>query len=217
MIHVWLSALKNNIVSWLKWPNRINVDWHRNSNLSLWRTIANIFPIANGVVAGEPAKNLHHQWHQWRRCLHVKTQLCIYSKSNTVSLRRHQACMTMYSPGKTPPTWLQNGDRCGPTSVWRRGESRLLSQNQGQFLHKHMSVGVRFNWYIRINLLSENEDVVGATPVGAAPITSEWSTIPLPTNVRFILEVYRHTYKFRRLCFQCVRNECFGVQVATNV
>ena len=32
------------------------------------------------------------------------------------------------------------------------------------------------------------EDVVGAAPTGAAPTTSEWSTISLPSNVRFILE-----------------------------
>ena len=35
----------------------------------------------------------------------------------------------------------------------------------------------------------ENEDVVGAAPTGAAPTTSEWSTILLPTKVRLILEV----------------------------
>ena len=45
--------------------------------------------------------------------------------------------------------------------------------------------------------LVENEDVVGAAPtgdapttsVGAAPTTSEWLTIILPTKVRLILEV----------------------------
>ena len=37
----------------------------------------------------------------------------------------------------------------------------------------------------------ENEDVVGAAPTGDAPTTSEWSTIVLPTKVRFILEVSR--------------------------
>ena len=56
--------------------------------------------------------------------------------------------------------------------------------------------------------LVENEDVVGASPFGAAPMTSsfstsylasmdwakttcEWSTILLPTKVRFILEIWR--------------------------
>ena len=37
----------------------------------------------------------------------------------------------------------------------------------------------------------ENEDVAGAAPTGDAPTTSEWSTILLPTNVRFILEIWR--------------------------
>ena len=36
-----------------------------------------------------------------------------------------------------------------------------------------------------------NSDVVGASPVGAAPTTSELSTILLPTKVRLILEVLR--------------------------
>ena len=39
--------------------------------------------------------------------------------------------------------------------------------------------------------LVENEDVVGAAPTGDAPITSEWSTIVLPTKVRLILETWR--------------------------
>ena len=33
----------------------------------------------------------------------------------------------------------------------------------------------------------ENEDVVGAAPIGDAPTTSEWSTILLPTKVRLVL------------------------------
>ena len=41
----------------------------------------------------------------------------------------------------------------------------------------------------------ENEDVVGAAPTGDAPITSEWSTILLPTKVRLILEVLRYIMK----------------------
>ena len=36
----------------------------------------------------------------------------------------------------------------------------------------------------------QNEDVVGA---GDAPSTSEWSTIILPTKVRFILEVWQYS------------------------
>ena len=36
----------------------------------------------------------------------------------------------------------------------------------------------------------KNEDVVGATPTGDAPTTSEWATILLPTKVKLILEVW---------------------------
>ena len=39
----------------------------------------------------------------------------------------------------------------------------------------------------------ENEDVVGAAPTGAAPTTSEWSTILVPTKVRVILETWRYS------------------------
>ena len=35
----------------------------------------------------------------------------------------------------------------------------------------------------------ENEDVVGPAPTGDAPTTSEWSTLLLPTIVRFVLEI----------------------------
>ena len=38
----------------------------------------------------------------------------------------------------------------------------------------------------------ENEDVVGAAPLGDAPTTSEWSTTSLPTKVSFILEIWRY-------------------------
>ena len=38
----------------------------------------------------------------------------------------------------------------------------------------------------------ENEDVVWAAPTGDAPITSEWSTILLPTKAPLILEVLRY-------------------------
>ena len=38
----------------------------------------------------------------------------------------------------------------------------------------------------------EKEDVVGAAPTGAAPTTSEWSSILLPTKVRLILETWRY-------------------------
>ena len=39
----------------------------------------------------------------------------------------------------------------------------------------------------------DNEDVVGATPTGDAPTTSEWSTILLPTKMCLILETWRYT------------------------
>ena len=41
----------------------------------------------------------------------------------------------------------------------------------------------------------ENEDVVGVSPVGDAPTTSEWSTILLPTKVWLILEVWQYSYQ----------------------
>ena len=37
----------------------------------------------------------------------------------------------------------------------------------------------------------ENEDVVGAVPIGDAPTTSEWSTILLPMKVQLILKVWQ--------------------------
>ena len=37
------------------------------------------------------------------------------------------------------------------------------------------------------------EDAVGAAATGDDPTTFEWSTIPLPTEVRFILEVLRYS------------------------
>ena len=43
--------------------------------------------------------------------------------------------------------------------------------------------------YIEDKRQVDNEDVVGAAPAGAAPTTSEWSTILLPTKVQLILEI----------------------------
>ena len=45
----------------------------------------------------------------------------------------------------------------------------------------------------------DHSDAVGASPVGAAPTTSEWSTILLPTKVRLILEVWRYIEMTRLL------------------
>ena len=50
---------------------------------------------------------------------------------------------------------------------------------------------VVFAQYIKARCKVENEDVVGAVPIGDAPTTSEWSTILLRTKVRLILEVWR--------------------------
>ena len=41
-------------------------------------------------------------------------------------------------------------------------------------------------WVIKIRCLVDNEDVVGL-PVGTAAITSDWSTIILPTKMRLYL------------------------------
>ena len=43
---------------------------------------------------------------------------------------------------------------------------------------------------LKCEILSENEDVVGAAPTGDVPTTSEWSTILLPTNMCLTLEVW---------------------------
>ena len=50
---------------------------------------------------------------------------------------------------------------------------------------------VVFAQSIEARCLVENEDVIGAPPIGDAPATSEWSTILLPTMVQLILEVWR--------------------------
>ena len=58
----------------------------------------------------------------------------------------------------------------------------------------------------------ENEDVVGAAPTGAAPTTSEWSTMLLPTTKGWLIsEVWLLPYSsnlialltFAGLCFHC--------------
>ena len=42
-----------------------------------------------------------------------------------------------------------------------------------------------FAEYLEARCWVENDDVVGAVPTGDAPTISEWSTIVLPTKVRF--------------------------------
>ena len=50
-------------------------------------------------------------------------------------------------------------------------------------------VAVVFAQSIEARCQVENEDVVGAAPTGDAPMTSERSTILLPTKVHLILKV----------------------------
>ena len=52
----------------------------------------------------------------------------------------------------------------------------------------HLAVG--FVQTIEVRCYVENEDVVGAAPIGDAPTSSEGSTILLPSKVRLILEVW---------------------------
>ena len=47
---------------------------------------------------------------------------------------------------------------------------------------------------IEANFLVDNEDVVGALPIGDAPTTSEWSRVLLPNKVPIILEVCRYVF-----------------------
>ena len=57
-------------------------------------------------------------------------------------------------------------------------------------------------------VLSENEDVVGAAPTGDAPTTSEWSTILLPYEVRLILETWRFNCRVRCVIFHQISDLC---------
>ena len=65
------------------------------------------------------------------------------------------------------------------------------------------SLAVAFAQSIEARCSVKNEDVVGAAPtgdatttVGAAPTTSEWWTILLPTEVHLILEVWQYVRDF---------------------
>ena len=40
----------------------------------------------------------------------------------------------------------------------------------------------------------DNEDVVEVAPTGNAPVTSEWSTILLPSPMQLIFEVWRYAW-----------------------
>ena len=62
-----------------------------------------------------------------------------------------------------------------------------------EFFSSHLAVV--FAQYTEARCEVENEDVVGAAPVGAAPTTSSFSTILLPTEVCIILEVLQQVPK----------------------
>ena len=52
-----------------------------------------------------------------------------------------------------------------------------------------------------VNILVENEFIIGAVPTdNAAPTTSVWSTMLLPTKVRLILEDWRYFVVTYTLC-----------------
>ena len=66
------------------------------------------------------------------------------------------------------------------------------------------------------------EDVVGAAPTGDASTVSEWSTILLPTKVRFILKVWRYyEYRYRAFGRSSINDICIvgrmGTQAAERV
>ena len=82
------------------------------------------------------------------------------------------------------------------TSIISRTKSQNL--NVSCILLQLSSHSIHWN-----QVLVENEDVVGAVPTGDAPITSELSTILLPTKVRLILEVlwYYHYHYYHHVMF----------------
>ena len=49
----------------------------------------------------------------------------------------------------------------------------------------------------------QNEEVVGAAPIGAVPTTSEWSTILLHIKVWLILEIWRYMYDVQNSINTC--------------
>ena len=67
------------------------------------------------------------------------------------------------------------------TSNIRRAKSQNLNVSP---------LSLQFSSHNILKCSVENEDVVGAAPTGDAPTTSEWSTIPLPTQVCLILETW---------------------------
>ena len=62
----------------------------------------------------------------------------------------------------------------------------MLLVSSGSFLYP-IRWSQMLSWEWRCSCL-----LVGAAPTGDAPTTTEWSTIYLPTKVRFILETWRY-------------------------
>ena len=88
-----------------------------------------------------------------------------------------------------PPTFYDTFFREHSWASWvyyRKISS--INRTKSRFLYPRV---VAFAQSIEAMCLVENEDVVGAAPIGDAPTTSELSTILLPTKVRLILEALR--------------------------
>ena len=78
--------------------------------------------------------------------------------------------------------------------IWWISNLDYPDKNSGfSFSSGHAEFIEELQKYIYIYIV-EDEDVVGATPTGDAPTTSECSTIVLPIKVRVILETWRDLY-----------------------
>ena len=74
---------------------------------------------------------------------------------------------------------------------------------------------IAFVQYIEARYRIEDEDVVRATSTGAAPTTSEWSTMLLPTKVRLIFEAW--LYEFAYLLYMCSVNHKPYIYVVSKI
>ena len=93
------------------------------------------------------------------------------------------------------PLWCSPGP-CINTATWRCRKNFSqwecsfhwkLRCHWLEFLRQLQIAAVVFAQFIEAIWWVENEDVVGAAPIGDAPTTSEWWTILLPTDVRIII------------------------------
>ena len=88
---------------------------------------------------------------------------------------------------------------CGSRWLWQKAITvKSLIQDASIIINlKYLLPRLTFAFAqsIEARYYTENEDVVGA---GAAPTTSEWSTILLPTRVRLRLEVLRYLQFFHQ-------------------